>query len=1111
MSAAGPLPPPPPGRPPGTAMNGHPHGSNGSGDSWAVNNTVGGNRGSGGPSPSVAEISAAAGEKVNELKHQPIARLVELARQHFHNAKLRSNGREGFPATYWEYLMAYELVVEAVPGHRDYYDKINNSRGQLSRDYKDLVREVRSNEERFVRIREIIANENKRNGLRGSQTSSRPSSGASQYTTASVESELNSRRFSSSAIPKRDDELMMPNVPLHAPSGRAPPSSQADAPRKPQVHPKPQSLHGRALHQSSASISGPIDTNDLAARFASLRGTAAPINTSPAPSGHNASVKMPSPTDYHSNRPLGPRDMPPPPLSSSRAPTHPPKLPLDTKLAASMPKEPSPTYSPARNLSLPAHIPAPRSTARSMVGTGGRSNSLAASSSASAYAPGSNGDSDSYFPTQPMNVPPAPARRTSVNKPMELQITAEKLYDYIRMYNVLLIDVRNREEFDSGHIFVRSVICIEPTALRDDFSAEQLQDSLIISPDEELAMFERRNEYDLVVYYDESTKTHAFLNKYNPNERELALKRVYTTLHEFNAEKPLQRPPIFLMGGIDAWTDLVGTQSLKMSTTAGQVASGRNQVARPIRRAAAASQAAKLNLHRRRMREYAPMDEDEERQWLEEARRGRVVFDQQDEDYEDDEPASPVYRTTEEFLRHFPEIDAQQSMVYPSRPPPSVPMNAPAPYVAPPIPQAPSRPAPSVPRVSYSGVHERQVAPQGRANQLPVYVSPGRHGQMRLHRTGLINFGVTCYMNSVVQCLAANAELSGIFLSPRYLQDIQRDNWKGTKGILPEAYATLISNLYKGDVNNLRPTSFRRICGHFNSQWGVDEQQDAKEFLEFVLDHLHEDLNLKWNRSPLKQLSEAEEMRRESFPRPYVAIVEWSRYTHREMSVIGRMFAGQHASQLTCTTCGITSTTYEAFWSISVEIPRNRPADLRDCLRSYCSPERLSGDEVWRCPRCKKDREAMKKITITRAPDSLVVHFKRFSASHTERAHKVRSEINFPLQGLDLAPFMEPSITPEDEKRLMTIPDGASYLASLKQDPAMNGPFQYNAYAVIHHIGNSLGSGHYIAHVKDKSRGCWRRFNDTNVNDFEPANLQGMDRLQSERAYIVFYERERVA
>lgn len=436
-----------------------------------------------------------------------------------------------------------------------------------------------------------------------------------------------------------------------------------------------------------------------------------------------------------------------------------------------------------------------------MNGTGGRSNSLA--SSASSHAPNANGTSDSYFPTQ--QAPRAPASRTrSVSTAIELEIDAAKLYDYLRMYNVLVIDVRDRSAFDAGHVYVRSVMCLEPSTLQDGDSAEQLSDRLIISPDEEQAMFERRHEYDVVVYYDDSTMNTDFLTKHTRTEDEVALKRLYDTLHEFNVEKPLKRPPILLKGGLDAWIDLVGPQALKMSTTAALLASGQTRL-RGVRRAPAATHAAKLNLQRRR-REYVPMDPEEEQKWLEEARKGRAVVEPPAGDEESEEPESPFYRTTEDFLRRFPDVEGGQSMVQAAPRPPPIPQ-----YVAPAIPVAPSRPPPSVPRVSYSGVHERQVAPQGRNNQPPVYISQPHFTNVRMHRTGLINFGVTCYMNSVVQCLSAHLALSDLFLTGRYNRDLQRENWKGTKGILPEAYATLISNLFKGDVASVRPSTFR-VC-----------------------------------------------------------------------------------------------------------------------------------------------------------------------------------------------------------------------------------------------------------------------------------------------------------
>jgi ubiquitin carboxyl-terminal hydrolase 8 len=693
------------------------------------------------------------------------------------------SNRAPVAGAYWEYLVAYQIVAVLIPQHSDFHDKISGSRSQTHRDYNTILKDISSAEQQFVHIKNIIKKDNLRNGAHHSRSDS-----ASSYMRPDS-------RNGTMTVPRRDDELMLPSVPTSPPGVGTLPAASADSGRhKPMPQPKPQSLHGRAVHQSSQSING-----DLADRFAKLRGAGPPINTTTARSSQDLSVKMPSPADFQSsNRLSGPRDMP---LAPSRPP---PRLPLDTGMAAAFPKEPSPTYSPARNISLPAHIAPPRSTPRSMNGTGGRSNSLAASS-ISSHAPNTNGTPDSYFPAQqaPRALVGAPRTR-SVSAAIELEIDATKLYDYLRMFNVLVIDVRERSAFDMGHIYHRTIMCLEPSTMQEGDSAEQLCDRLIISPDEEQAMFERRHEYDIVVYYNDSTTNLDFLTKHNQTEEEAALKHLYDTLTEFNLDKPLMKPPILLKGGIDAWIELVGQQALKTSTTAALLATGPTRT-RGVRRAPAATQAARLSLQRRR-REYVPMDPEEEQKWLEEARKGRAVVEQPPEEEDLEEAEAPFYRTTEEFMRRFPPVEGGQSMVQAAPRPPPIPQ-----YVQPAIPIAPSRPPPSVPRVSYSGVHERQVTPQGRNNQPPVYISQPHFTNVRMHKTGLINFGVTCYMNSVVQCLSAHLNLSDLFLTGRYVRDLQRENWKGTKGILPEAYATLISNLFKGDVASVRPSTFR-VC-----------------------------------------------------------------------------------------------------------------------------------------------------------------------------------------------------------------------------------------------------------------------------------------------------------
>ena len=75
---------------------------------------------------------------------------------------------------------------------------------------------------------------------------------------------------------------------------------------------------------------------------------------------------------------------------------------------------------------------------------------------------------------------------------------------------VLLIDVRSRHEFDDGHIMSQSTICIEPDIVqRDNISANEVSDSMVLAPTSEARLFERRHEFDVVVFYDHDSSSTA--------------------------------------------------------------------------------------------------------------------------------------------------------------------------------------------------------------------------------------------------------------------------------------------------------------------------------------------------------------------------------------------------------------------------------------------------------------------------------------------------------------------------------------------------------------------------------------------------------------------------
>jgi len=1091
MSAAASLPNPPSG-PPGHSNGARPQPFN---------------SGTERPYEHIQDLQARAQDGFSD--QEPPAKLLGTAANSLQQAKILLDSRRPDLA-FVEYLRAYEIAIDVIPRSGKVLD-MDMDQG-WDRQYKHVKNTLVQWNEQYMGIKGIIENNNKRSGVlpRGYQA---------KINHARSQSESHRNYITKAPYPQSNAEYQSPNA-------------SGTRKVKPSVSPKPESLHGRALSQGGVALNGFPRTNGSDAlndRFARLRmpsGAGIDTTTRPDSRGSNSSVhsspiSMPSAADWNGSysfdapprsngmngKPVGPRGMP------NGPPLLPGKLPLDTSFAAAMPKAPSPTYSPARNMHTTGHVAPPRHSARSLASSEYRRTSTA-SSVASIRAPNGNRDNGDYFPQAGSD----DSRMTSTNttrqsqSSKETRCSVERLFDYLPRFSVLLIDVRPRADFDQGHIYSQNVMCIEPMSLQPGMSAEQLLESLILSPDAEQEMFDNRQLFDLVVYYDADMQSDKYLSS-PTSDREMKLKYLHEALHDFNQEKPLREPPMLLIGGISAWVDLVGQQALATSNTLARAKAGRPISRRPM----ATSGGSQLRLPKRRVQDFAPLNQDEEQAWLTQARQESVSVPQQsvnEEDEEADEDEEERERLSraaiDEFNQRYPDasaIDSQPGFMgsqMPSRKPPAPPAKIPDYPAAPPpsqYAQAPTRPAPAAPRMSYTGVSERAASQStfpGRSDGLMPYVPPKlRSSTMTLPKTGLINFGVTCYMNSTIQALSATTPLSILFLSDEFKRAVQR-NWKGSKGVMPELYSNLIRSLWKGDVSSIKPTTFRNFCGRLNGDWKNDVQQDAKQFLEFMIETLHEDLNANFNRSILQNLTPEQEAYREKLPKYLASKREWQRHRHREHSPIYDLFGGQTMSRLRCRTCAFVSTTWEFFSSISVEIPHSQPATLDQCLAQFCRDEGLRGEESWKCPRCNVTREATKQITFTRLPQYLVIHLKRFRNDDYGRvARKVHTVIDFPLRGLDMSPYTLPPPDATEQQRIAQ----AAAPTEMVPDPAMTPPYVYDAYAVLQHIGSDLTHGHYTTAVRDRMKKVWRKYNDTIVRDIEPTGLQNRE------AYILFYER----
>jgi ubiquitin carboxyl-terminal hydrolase 8 len=704
----------------------------------------------------LADIDAEVVRRAAMLSQVPLYTLIQNANSSFQLARNQLTYRGRRDEAYMEFAVASNIIFNQVPRNRDYPSMVSGT-SRNNEQYQSLKKNITQSQIQFQTIRSSIAQEEQQQQLQRQPP---------------------------------------------ATNGTNTPDSMSSPKSKPTIRPKPDALLGN-----------PVD--HLAARFAALR------NQSSSP------IRMPDPSDYQP-KPAGPRQMPF--KTNTTLPPPPPKIPLDTNLPSSILRPPSPAYSPARNMQTPGSVHPPRTTPRSIVGTGGRSNSYAASIT-SPKQPFPPFDSGSYFPPPSTTSTDSSRRKGIVGLPTETTITPDRLFDFLKLYDVLLIDVRSRPEFDEGHIDSANIICVEPLQLRSGISAADIQSSLSIAPDEEDVLFGTRDEFNLVVYYDQSSKSPNFL-KYPQNNAEEKLRILHEALVDYNIDKPLMNAPMLLAGGLDAWVALLGYPSLQTSRT---------QLGRPRRLSSLPSS---LVVGKRRVRQFNPLNPEEEKEWAERARSESVHIPDVPEDEiteeEEDEPETPplensitpFYRSEDEFHRRYPDIKADpesmvvapprrssltssQPVTYPRRP-----VNAAAStngYSHQAHPDMPSRPAPTANKVSYSGAHDLNSLPPSNAVRSrylpPSYISPQeKPGNVPLPRIGLRNFGATCYMNSIIQCLSATVPLSRYFKEGAYRKFVQRDNWKGSRGVLPDLYANLIHNLWlKSDdpYQSIRPVTFR--------------------------------------------------------------------------------------------------------------------------------------------------------------------------------------------------------------------------------------------------------------------------------------------------------------
>nr|CAX73508.1 Ubiquitin carboxyl-terminal hydrolase 2 [Schistosoma japonicum] len=358
------------------------------------------------------------------------------------------------------------------------------------------------------------------------------------------------------------------------------------------------------------------------------------------------------------------------------------------------------------------------------------------------------------------------------------------------------------------------------------------------------------------------------------------------------------------------------------------------------------------------------------------------------------------------------------------------------------------------------------------SNSSPIHTTAsslvGSH--LSYHRGGLVglnNLGNTCFMNSILQCLSNTAPLTEYCLEDRYLKDINKSS--SMNGMLFRSYADLMKEIWDPDMANssTSPSRFKSQIQRFAPRFMGYSQQDSQEFLRYVLEGLHMEVNRVQKRPiPTKPDYEAEDR----LPDNEKANLYWRRYLSMDNSEIVDLFVGQLMSTLECADCSFKSTTFDPFWDLSLPIPKKPNVNILDCLNLFTSKEELDGDERAICSRCKTRRRCTKSFSIQKFPQILVLHLKRFSGERFRS--KMSVMVDYPLRNLDLIEFATSSCTQKSA--------------------------QYKLYAVSNHSG-SVYTGHYTASCLNPYTGDWHSFNDSHVH------LISENSAISSEGYVLFY------
>lgn len=316
-------------------------------------------------------------------------------------------------------------------------------------------------------------------------------------------------------------------------------------------------------------------------------------------------------------------------------------------------------------------------------------------------------------------------------------------------------------------------------------------------------------------------------------------------------------------------------------------------------------------------------------------------------------------------------------------------------------------------------------------NELPK--DKGSNGSTRINKSfgkdyknkkpiGLINQGVTCYMNTAIQSMVHIPAISN------YLKDIHAGKYdkilppKSVSHVLAELSHRLW-NLENNKKKYIHPKRMINRLEDINCMMSEWQQEDSHEYFMSLMLRLQED----------------------STPKG----------VKLNKSIIYDIFGGLLNQTVICESCENKSETKQEFYDLSLGFRKKKQQkySIERSIKDFFSKELLKTQDKesgYFCEKCKKNTNATKFSTIDTAPEYLTVHLKRFKFNGSQ-SMKVKQLINY------------------------------SDLIDLTEFTTDKNPTIYKLISIISHEGRNLSSGHYISHCLQPDN-SWYTYDDEYLN-----------------------------